>query len=327
MRNAGRAMLPVRVNQSPMAYRFKIDEPPQKGVRRIAVRQIDGAVKRLTSDADRAVAVHESRRAIKRMRSLLRLIRPGLSRKAYAAENTAFRDIGRMLSQARDLDVVHETLTWLGQRHGADAASLLAPVAGHVAQRRTQSFAVLEADVVAEAIQRLEAARVRWSRIKLSPGTFATLGEGFEAAYRGGRACLREACVKTSDEAIHEWRKAVQRHRDHMQLLRPAWPEYCEARYAAAKLLSVWLGDDHDLALLKAFSATASDLELKRGQARAIAKLCEAEQERLRAAAWALGARLFADEPDGLARRMAIYWATASHIAREMAAGEPEEAG
>ena len=48
-----------------MAYRFDLDETLEDGVRRIALSQIDRAMAELKA-VDRATAVHDTRKAMKR---------------------------------------------------------------------------------------------------------------------------------------------------------------------------------------------------------------------------------------------------------------------
>ena len=81
-----------------MAYRFVPSQPFDVEVRRVALQQIDRALRQLRSDtssrpslkkarltdADRTgLAVHDARKRMKRIRALLRLARPGLDDKVY----------------------------------------------------------------------------------------------------------------------------------------------------------------------------------------------------------------------------------------------------
>ena len=61
-----------------MAYRFKLTEPFGKGVRRILLEQTELAGRKLGETRDHERAVHETRKHIKRIRALLRLVRPAM---------------------------------------------------------------------------------------------------------------------------------------------------------------------------------------------------------------------------------------------------------
>ena len=87
-----------------MAYKFKAsDRTVQRAVRRIAREQIDGALHAIDS-SDRDTARHEVRKACKKIRALVRLIRPSFSR--YARENGEYRDIAGLLAYTMAFIVV-----------------------------------------------------------------------------------------------------------------------------------------------------------------------------------------------------------------------------
>ena len=73
-----------------MAFRFKLAEPFEEGCKRIAREQIERAQCQLKGSGDPVVAVHETRKSLKRLRALLRLIRPALGEEAYRAGECAF---------------------------------------------------------------------------------------------------------------------------------------------------------------------------------------------------------------------------------------------
>src|SRR5262249_34360662 len=96
-----------------MAYRCKIEEPLAKGIRRIAREQVQRAAQRLAQADDGPAAIHDVRKHLKRVRALLRLVRPVLGDTAFRRENARFREIGLLLAGARDLDVLKETVAAL----------------------------------------------------------------------------------------------------------------------------------------------------------------------------------------------------------------------
>ena len=124
------------------AYRLRRGEDTGDGVRRIARGQLDLAGERLDAGAgargDLDGAVHETRKAFKRLRALVRVARDALGDEVYRRENTIFRDAGRRLSSARDATVLVQTLDALTARYrdelGDDAfAGLRDALAGEAA--------------------------------------------------------------------------------------------------------------------------------------------------------------------------------------------------
>ena len=89
-------------------YRLHDREAAAEGVRRVARGQLDLATEALEdgSAQNRDEAVHEARKALKRLRALVRVARDELGDDVYRRENVAFRDAGRKLAGSRDAAVV-----------------------------------------------------------------------------------------------------------------------------------------------------------------------------------------------------------------------------
>src|SRR5262245_16620755 len=98
--------------RSTMSFELKHEESLQKGIRRIARNQMDKALEELAAahKGSRDEAVHDARISFKKVRALLRLVRPEISRATYRAENTCFRDAGRPLTEVRDARILIESL-------------------------------------------------------------------------------------------------------------------------------------------------------------------------------------------------------------------------
>ncbi len=301
-----------------MAYRFKLDEPLQMGFRRICAEQIDRALAELRSADDPGQAVHSARKSIKRLRAVLRLVRPALGDKSFANENARLRDTAALLSSARDAEILLETATKLAsfdpRIENRSMNKLKSLLATHFAQLDRTGESVARA----EAARRLEAARTRFSRIKLSPDDFDSVWRGLEQNMRHSKTAFEAAYSDPTDEAFHDWRKSVQRHWRHMAVLSRAWPDLAEARVTAARRLSQILGDDHDLAVLKLYIAQSAPNGLTKIDCRDIAMRAVRSQNELRALAHPLGVRLLAESANGIGRRFAIYW----KAAKEMRAAE-----
>ena len=84
------------------SYRLRRKEPAPDGIRRVARGRADDALEQLREGAkgDLNPAVHEARKDLKKLRSVLRLVRNDLGDAVYRSENVRFRDAGRMLSGA-----------------------------------------------------------------------------------------------------------------------------------------------------------------------------------------------------------------------------------
>jgi CHAD domain-containing protein len=309
-----------------MAYRFKLSETVAAGASRIGLEQIDLAEARLTSRDDPAAAIHDARRCLKRLRALLRLIRPALAETSYRREANRLAGIGRLLADARDQHVMRQTLVKLETRFTAmpkDIADRLVKLtANGAAAGRPQRAAIPERR---DALQGLEAARVFFARLDRRALAFEHLAAGVERSYRRARRAFRDAYEAPTDEAFHDWRKAVQQHWRHMQLISRAWPDVLAGRASEAKELSRLLGDDHDIHVLVGFVTERGKAALSADELHALTKFGRSLQDELRAEAKPRGVRLFAEPASNLRERMEFYWSAARDLSAISPARESEK--
>ncbi|MBA2126789.1 metal-chelation protein CHAD [Hyphomicrobium methylovorum] len=287
-----------------MPYRFKIDEPVEKGFRRIAREQFEVVLSELASPDMRPKGVHECRKALKRLRALVRLVGPSLGSKRAKRLGKSLADAGRMLASRRDEAVLRDTVSQLAAKGGPDAAAILAPWLLHFGSEAEQ------AQIDPQSIERmrvlLRSEAETFGRAKLKHRGFAAQKGGLETSYRRARKALKDAYREPSDESFHTLRKTVQWHWRQMSLLARAWPDEYAVRVEAARGLSQALGDDHDLAMLIAATIKATDFSAE--QKEAIVELCFARQQEIRASVGPSVNRLFAEKPDAFIARMAAYW-------------------
>lgn len=301
-----------------MAYRFKLDEPIEKGFRRIGVEQIERARALQEKSETRASAIHETRKCMKRVRALLRLVRPGLGDDVFRRENARFRDIAMRMSAARDGHVLLETVMKLEPHVQTGSTgfveSLRRELQGQM-QDEEKAAAVLGAEIASIPGLLAEAAN-SFEELSLEPGGLAVVLDGLETTYRRGRHAFEAAYEEATDEAFHELRKEVQRHWRHMQLLGRAWPEMFEARAGASRRLSQILGDDHDLSLLVSYLSGPMASHLPEGEAHRFAQSARERQDRLRAEAGPRVEQLLATRASAFRNEIGAIWKAARKIAQ-----------
>jgi CHAD domain-containing protein len=285
----------VRARSRKKARRFRLrdGEPVPDGIRRIATGQHDLIAEELdgSRNGDRDSAVHEARKAFKRLRALLRLTRDQLGPDVRRRENEAFRDAGRKLSGARDADVLAETLDAL--QPGAFAGLRAALLEDRVAAT---------GDSIDEVLEAVHAARARVDTWPLGDdGGIEVLAPGFKRIYRRGRCAYRAADADPTTEHLHELRKRTKDLWHAAQVLRPAAPKRLRNLGRAAHKLSDVLGDDHDLAtLLEASRKHAS--ALAPGETELLTELIELRRAKLRRKALKQGRKLYSAKPRKLTR-------------------------
>lgn len=279
-------------------------------MRRIAVEQIDAAMAEIDDKAlDEAETVHQVRKRCKKLRGLVRLVRPAFA--AYSRENAAFRDAAAGLSFVRDAEVLLETFDGLiaAFRDGIEAAAF-ATIRGALAARRDAVAHRRDLqDLLAAFRVEMEAARERAADWALEADEFDALAGGLRRTYGRAVDAMAAARAERTAEAFHEWRKGVKYHFYHTRLLAPVWPGPMQARRDAADRLGEVLGRHHDLAVFQRFVTEDPDLCREAAEREVLLGLAARRQADLELEPFGLGRRLFAEPAKPLSRRWAAWWA------------------
>lgn len=296
-----------------MAFRLKPHKSPADEIVRVARKQIEAAAAEAGGTGPPAnERIHEARTHCKKIRALLRLIRPA-NEKFYRRQNARFRDSARPLSILRDAKVMQESLERLLQQNqlSADQHNFSA------VHRRLQAHH----DKLLPAAEAMERHLARFARqVRRETDSFKRLegiglkdiAKGLALTYRRGRRAMRQACGEGAAEHFHEWRKQVKYLRYQIRLLRRAWPPVMKKLEEQAGVLSDLLGEEHDLDMLSRF------LQAGDGEAAPalLFELIERRRRIIRAETLAIGERLFAEKPAAFVRRVAQWWQTACGQAR-----------
>lgn len=281
-----------------MAYAFALeDRTLARGARRIALEQVGRALDQIDRPSlPQAEAVHEIRKSVKKLRALLRLLRPGLPH--HAALDALLRDAAGRVGGLRDAAVLLDTLDALSPRGfpairaALAAAPILAPEAAE------EALATCHADLVE--------ARRALKKLKLAGDGDSVLEAGLTATLREAKTALREVLDDPDSPAIHTLRKRVKDHLYQSRLLIPLWPEMLEPHAAVADALGETLGLVNDIAV---FTEALSRIDLPEAEREAALALARTRHDRLMLAALPRAARLFAGDPSDLAERWCAWWA------------------
>ena len=132
------------------------------------------------------------------------------------------------------------------------------------------------------------------------------IGPGFRAAYSEGRSACETVLNDAAPENFHEWRKRAKDLWYQVTLLRPVWPEQMDALAQELETLGEYLGDDHDLFVLQ--QNLREQCTDESGELEILYSLIDERQRELRAAAVALGRRIYAEKPWQFSERLEMYW-------------------
>lgn len=237
-----------------MAYRLSFAGELPDSVRDCVREELATATSLLRDDfeTDPVEAVHEARKSLKKTRSALRVVRPGLPKRVYRLENRTLRDAARLVSGARDADVMVETVEKLADRYvGRIPAGDFDGLLDHLrAESQASQGGAALGDGRTRAVAMLDAVAARIDDWPLGEVDRMTVAAGIKLAYRRGRRAYACADAEPTVDHLHDWRKRVKDLWYHQRLICPAWPGVLEAQAEEAHRLSEILGDDHDLAVL-----------------------------------------------------------------------------
>ncbi|HKH79040.1 MAG TPA: CHAD domain-containing protein [Solirubrobacteraceae bacterium] len=288
----GRERVDARRRRAESELGLAPGEPLAQGLRRMALGQIDLALE-LLGDEDSAggsggygtsagrsggygtgagaagahatgagavdeKAVHETRKAIKRLRALLRLLAHELPGKTFARENAALRDTAGRLSGARDAEVMLATLDALIARHprGLGQRDGVRKLRARVLAERARVERLTLGDPATRAavLFELRAFRARVATWSLPErGGMKLIEADLDRLYAQGRARYRRVARDMGNQvlAMHEWRKRVKDLRYAAEMLERRGSGKRLRRIARqADALGELLGEDHDLAVL-----------------------------------------------------------------------------
>jgi CHAD domain-containing protein len=321
-------------------FALLVGERVGEGLRRMALGQLDLAIESLEGrDAASSPEkrVHEARKALKRLRALLLLVRDELGERAYARDSALVRRTGKRMAQARDAEVLLSTLDDLIKRHPQKLGSRrgVQRLRARLETERDGAAELALADGATRAgvLDDLRALRVRVAGWQLAdPGGIEVVEAALASMYGKGRRRMHRAerAGRARGRKLHEWRKRVKDLRYAAEILQRSEPHGGRAAGKPAKRarkrssaeaavlanvarqadeLGELLGEEHDLAVLaervraEAKSTRASGAPGP-GTRKALLKLIAQRRKRLRKRALRDGGRLFAAKPKSFVRRV-----------------------
>jgi CHAD domain-containing protein len=264
----------VRTARRKRAKQFGLldGEPAGDGLRRIARAQLD----LIAEDPE---DVHEVRKALKRLRALLRLARDEVGADVRRRENATLRDAGRRLADARDAEVLLATFDGLVEPGAFPALRHeLHAIATRAAARDRGEDTGAVVQTAAETRERVAS----WS-LGDDP---APLKRGFKRIRRRGRRAYRAASGDPADTNLHELRKRTKDVRHAAEILGR------NKLARRAHKLGDLLGDDHDLVMLLDVSRRLP-AALNERDRELFERLIERRRTELRSAALQRASRLY----------------------------------
>jgi CHAD domain-containing protein len=285
-------------------------EPTAAGLARMAAELVDAAVNRIDHPtSDRAEDIHQIRVSIKRLRALLLLLRPVISEVAYERENGRLRDAAQQLAGSRDAAVARKTLLALADSaSGRNERKAFAKVLNAFRATVEPPAASARRAAMCKVAAALRESGERIPRLRLSSKGWKMIGSGLEAVYRAGRRRMRRAYASGDDLAFHRWRIRGKNLFYQLEMLAPIWPaRICES-VGRLKKLQHRIGDDHDLAVVKAVLEDAPDTFGGACATRRVLDCAKRRSRKLRKASRKLGKKIYDERPARFAGKLEKHW-------------------
>jgi hypothetical protein len=306
-------------------------------LQRMALGQVDSTLELLVAERSGAheKTVHETRKALKRLRALLRLLERELGERTFARENAALRDIAQRLAEARDAAVMLATLDSLIARDPGKLARRSGVLALRARlraeQARVERLTLSDDAARLTLISELRGFRARAADWRLTESDGMEMVEvDLRRLYRHGRKRYRRVLRGKGDEMtlMHEWRKRVKDLRYAAEMLdrrgsrnRAGADEHLRGLARSADSLGELLGEDHDLAVLAQHlragrhAGRHASWHTGRRTRKRLLKAIARRRRALRKQALREGGRLYRQRPKRFVRRVrAAYDSSARRV-------------
>ncbi len=253
----------------PRAVSIDLDRPVSREFHRVLVEELTFAIEACDSHGSweirrRSEAIRRARKALKRFRAVLDLLKGSIPAEDHESMKIAARDFGRRLSPLRDRDVVLELLDALGEQVTGRRRREAVRMAGAVlsaakALPATRDHREDEA-VIDEVRHGLEGLAKRVASVDFDAVDRDSVIDRFDRAWRHVRHRFHDDVDEDDDlSTLHENRKRVIRLQLGLASIRGVNPVAIRRDIRALKEVASALGRDRDLSMLEALVGEHAD--------------------------------------------------------------------
>jgi len=291
-----------------VGFRLKSGQSVSNEIRRIVLQQLDRATSELTSigDPESDEAIHDARRRVKKIRAIIRLVRPVLDKEHRA--DPALRQVSKLLAPVADGQGVIDTLNQMSKRYRRELPPKMAEAirSDLVDRGRRIDTQASKEGVLEKAQMTLRAERQRVKKWKISADGFRAVAPGLKASVRRARGAMVDAWLHPTASHHHTWRRHVKNHWFHVRLLGARCGYRLQSYQRQLEALDGILGEYHNLVLLH--EVLVSDTALQRVEVARCLSIVERYQRALRRNAHVLGIRIYSEKPRRFVRRVRELW-------------------
>jgi CHAD domain-containing protein len=292
-----------------MPYAFRQGRSVESEIRRIADKQLTLAIAHMRATGDRQSdeAVHEARRHVKKVRALLRLVRPALAG-LYRSSNRRLRKVSRLLAPIADGEAVIGTLTRMGARYHNDIPHRSFVKLRSALVRRSQDIdrAARSDRILQRGVKQLQAERSDLQVCSVEGKGFQSISDGLFRTIRRARRGMETAHAHPTAANYHVWRGRVKDHWFQVRLIEPCCGGHLADDERTLERLDDALGEHHNCVLVQ--QAIVTDARLPRHDAARLLRALRAYRNELRREAARLAADLYTEAPRQTLQRVQRLW-------------------
>jgi CHAD domain-containing protein len=255
-------------------------------------------------------SIHESRKSMKRIRAVLRMIRDEIGYSSYYRENTFYRDLSRKLSDIRNFEVLSDSVKNLGEDLSntipPEVFALLEEELGRQRNMEMESQAGLT-QMLKEIAAKIEIVRDRIYDFPITHNDFRAFEGGLFRMYRQGKRYLSDARKNPSPSLLHDLRKRMKYFWYQVESSQPIFPGPMKAYAGTLESIAENLGVYHDLDLLQEFlsgSSVIPDHQINE----TLQEACLAKKSMLLHNTWPMADIAYSEKPAAMVNRLASYW-------------------
>jgi len=252
---------------------------------------------------------HEARKATKRLRAILQLLKPVLKEVDFKVALRTFEQIANMLAELRDANsrllAIERLIITFNQRE--DHTSLVV-VRNYLKTELTQIEQKDYVEIFNQISQHTSYIEYQMRNWVIDKPGRMLIFTSIEKIYRKARKLVRKAYKHNQHDLLHAFRKQNKFLLHHTELISNIWPEVMEAYISEFEKLSDLLGEEHDLALLHTYIETLTNNNELSDEVGTALALISNRRTYLQNSIFHLQSKIYVDSPKSFAKRLRKYW-------------------
>ena len=277
---------------------------------RIIAEQYDLIISSCRNHEDPDLSVHDIRKASKRIRALLRMLKPDLPPEIYLRENTFLKEISRKLSVARNFHVFEEEFDNIVSAGIIDLPDkTINNIKQHLKEKKEDAFDLITGLEIFHSIaKKTEEAKERFAAVDLSMLGPHTVYKGIGKVFSWGQKQMMHSQQFPTDENLHEMRKRIKTLMYIVRLIKDVSTEFFNGYFKGLKSASVALGEDHNMAELNDYIDTVNEKLVSAEEKLEIESYISSQRQQIQLEVWPEIAKLYTGQAGEFSKRVKAYW-------------------